>query len=80
LYYNPYQETRTFSISIGAGAHDLYDLEDHRFIQNEVQGETSFALPPEAARVFTILPAGGKRVKEGDRLVQEGVVVDWGIG
>ncbi|HHV56072.1 MAG TPA: hypothetical protein GXX55_11615 [Firmicutes bacterium] len=77
LYYNPYPEAKTVLIDVGEGRHDLYDAVGKQFIRRALSGESSFSLPGKAAAVIVVTPAGGRLSIEGNKLLVDGVVIDY---
>ena len=80
LYYNPYGETREIHIDVGAQPVDLCDTVGHHFVSRRVTGRASMRLAPDAAALIVLAPAGGVAARDGDKLLVDGVVVDYHAG
>jgi hypothetical protein len=77
LYYNPYREAKEIRIDAGATPVDLYDTLCHTFVRRRVSGKAPLRLAPDSAVVIVLAPAGGNVTWEGDKLLVNGVVVDY---
>jgi hypothetical protein len=80
LYFNPYGETKSIELDVGAGAHDLYDAVSNTIVATGVSGVTSFDVPADAAMLVVIAPAGGTVAYDLDRTLINGIVVDYRSG
>ena len=78
LYYNPDGERRPVEIDVGPAVRDLYETTAHRFVARGVLGKTTISVPPDAAVVIVLAPAGGRVETRGRRTLVDGVVVDYG--
>jgi hypothetical protein len=78
LCYNPYEERRTVRVDVGAEPKAVYDAVGHRFWQTGATGQTAITLPPDAAVVVVLVPAGGRQERREGRLLVNKVVVDYG--
>jgi hypothetical protein len=77
LCYNPYADERSFDFVVRPEASDLYDAVTHQFVKRNVRDKAALTLPADSACVIVIVPAGGDRAREGNRMLVNGVVVDW---
>ncbi|MBE3578142.1 MAG: hypothetical protein IMX00_10695 [Limnochordales bacterium] len=77
LYYNPYPEAKAVLIDVGEGAYDLYDAVGKEFVARAVTGKASFVLPGRSAAVIVVAPAGGQISTDGNKLLVNGVLVDY---
>lgn len=80
LYFNPYDVEKTVRIDVGSGQHDLYDAVTNIFLQINVSGVTSFTIPHDAAVLVVLTPAGGTITYELDKMLVNGVIVDYQSG
>jgi hypothetical protein len=80
LYFNPYDVEKTVQIDVGSGQHDLYDAVTNSFLQTNVSGVTSFTIPPDAAVLVVLTPAGGTITYDFDKMLVNGVIVDYQSG
>jgi len=79
LYYNPYAEARTVTVSLGDTEVDLYDTVSRGFLAKGVSKQAELTLPAGGAAVVVQIPAGVPLERSGERLVANGVVVDFGV-
>ena len=78
LYYNPYKEDKEVSLKVEEGkTYDLYNTIAGSFIAKNVMGSTSFKIPAGEAIVIVCAPAGGKQTFEGNKMLVNGVAVDY---
>ncbi len=77
LCYNPYQAGRSFDVRVSATPCDLYDAVQHTFVARGVSQVARTTLPPDAAAVLVVVPAGRAETREGHRTSVDGVVIDW---
>ena len=80
LYFNPYSEEKTVEIELGWGIYDLYDAVSNRFLKTSVSGITSFPIPGDAAVLLVLAPAGGAITYELDKMLINGIPVDYRSG
>ncbi|MDZ7308483.1 MAG: T9SS type A sorting domain-containing protein [candidate division KSB1 bacterium] len=80
LYFNPHDVGKTVALDVGSGRHDLYDAVGNNFLQTNVSGKTAFAIPANTAVLLVIVPAGGTVTYELDKMLIDGVVVDYRAG
>ena len=79
LYVNPYDAPKAVSVHAEA-ASDLYDLQSHRFLAEHRIGTVEIVLPPHAARVIAVIPAGAARQVRHGTLSCGGKAVDFHHG
>jgi len=79
LYYNPYSEEQVVQVEVGTFPRDLYDAVSQQFLATGVTGTAEFSVPPDGAVVLVLVPAAGTMIRDGHRLLVEGVVVDWRV-
>ncbi len=80
LYSNPYAIQKTVSINVGSGQHDLYDAVTNTFLRTGVSGATTFNIPANSAALVVITPAGGTITYSLDKMLVNGIVVDYRSG
>jgi hypothetical protein len=80
LFFNPYNEVKTVQLNTGTGIYDLYDLISNTFIVRNITGITAIDIPADAAIIITITPAGGTVSYELDKLLINGIIVDYNSG
>jgi hypothetical protein len=77
LYYNPYGQTETITLALGDDPVDVYDALTEAFIAQNVSGDLSVSLLADAARMLVVCPAGGEITYEENKMLIDGVVVDY---
>ncbi|MHC2995624.1 MAG: hypothetical protein IBV53_09010 [Candidatus Atribacteria bacterium] len=77
LYYNPYKIEKAIEIDVGPEVKDLYDAVTHSFLQKNVSYRDAFILPADSAAVVVISPADGEITYEAEKMLINGVVVDY---
>ncbi len=77
LCYNPYQEQRTFSLSVGPSTVDVYDAVTHQWLARGVSNKADMALPADSAAVYVLVPSGQEVVPVGTTLRCDNTVIDW---
>ncbi|MBM4082525.1 MAG: hypothetical protein FJ278_22665, partial [Planctomycetes bacterium] len=77
LYFNPHADPKRVTLDVGPGLRDLYETVTERFVARGVRGPTAVTVPPDAAIVVVLCPAGGNLTHQGHRTLVDGVVVDW---
>jgi hypothetical protein len=77
LYYNPYEIEKVVEIDVGLKAKNLYDAVTHSFLQKNVSHRTSFVLLADSAAVVVISPGNGEITYQTERMLIDGVVVDY---
>ena len=80
LYYNPYDSTRTVSVDVGSGTHDLYDAVTHQFIQTGMSGIVSVSIPATSSILLVITPSGGQISYQLDKMFVNDTVADYHSG
>ena len=80
LYFNPYGVSQSVNIDVGSGQYDLYDGVTNSFLRTGVSGMTSFTIPPNSAVLVAITPSGGTVSYDLDRMLIDGIVVDYRSG
>ncbi len=78
LYYNPYDSDTTISISpSGKENIDFYNTVSGGFVGKNISSETSMTIPAKSGAVLVEVPAGGKVSFDKNKMMINGVVVDW---
>ena len=80
LYYNPYNESKTISIDVGTQPVDLYDAVNNEFLVLGVSARTSITIPADEALLLVLVPAGGTITYTEEKMLVDGVVVDYNSG
>lgn len=80
LFFNPYPEIKVVEFNAGAEPVDIYDAASNQFLLSGVNGTIELALPADAAVVAVLVPAGGSVTYELDKMLVNGVVVDYASG
>jgi hypothetical protein len=77
LYFNPFDSTVSVSINVGTGTANLYDAVTNVFVKNNVTNQTSFTIPANSARVLVVTPSGGIVSFSDEKMLINGIVVDY---
>jgi hypothetical protein len=78
LYYNPYTENKSVLVNPGPGKSiDLYNTVTGKFIARNISTAAGIKLSPQNAAVIVFVPAGGKVTYEGQKMLVNGIVVDY---
>jgi hypothetical protein len=77
LIYNPYTDTRTVAFDAGAAPADLYDALSETFLLEDANGIINLSIPANQALLVTVCPAGGAISYDKNRMLVDGVVVDY---
>lgn len=77
LYFNPYNEEKSVEIEVGWGIYDLYDAISNDFLERSVSGIATFSIPGNNAVLLTLLPADGTVTYELNKMLVNGVIVDY---
>lgn len=80
LYYNPYTTSKTVTIKTSPGKPvDLYNTVTGKFIARNVSSSFQIKLSPQNAAVIVCSPSNGKISYEADKMLINGVVVDYKV-
>ena len=78
LYYNP---LATDAIggdqSRRRSSFDLYDAVSNRYLARGATSQTFFNVPSDEAVMLVLVPSGGTEIRQGRRLLVDGVVIDY---
>ena len=77
LYYNPWDEERVLDLDVGPNSSDIYELTLHQQLFSNVNGTVKINIPADSARVIVIVPADGIKTIENQKLIIDGIVVDY---
>jgi len=80
LYYNPHDSDKIVVIDVGSDRHDLYDAVTNSFLQTDVINTAQFTIPANSAVLLVIVPARGTITYYLDRMLINGVIVDYHSG
>jgi len=79
LIYNPYEQEKEVELEVGPKMNDLYDAARGRFIRKDISRKTTLRIPVDTAVVVIVAPSGGKITRDGNKMLIDGVVVDYSI-
>lgn len=80
LYYNPYKASKKVSVSLKKDERaDLYDILSGRFIARNVKESKKIKLPPLQSAVIVAVPVKGTVSYSGNRMLVNGIVVDYQV-
>lgn len=78
LYYNPYNENKTVTVTVAKGkAVDLYDTVSGKFVEKNVASTYKLKLNGKSSAVLVMVPAKGKVSYSGSKMMVNGVVADY---
>ncbi len=75
LMYNPYDEKREVTYSLGSESKDLFDIVSRTYVAKDVQDEAVICLEADNSAVIVELPAGTIISKDGKKLVADGQII-----
>jgi hypothetical protein len=80
LFYNPHTGAKTIKFKLPPGLKgksDIYDLVAQRFIARNIKSGTRIAIPALQSVVLVCVPAGARQQQKDNRLLVNGLVVDY---
>lgn len=77
LFFNPYLQSKTVEFAVGNDPADVYDALSETFILQDVSGMVDITIPANEAVLLTISPANGVLSYDKNRMLINGVVVDY---
>jgi len=80
LYFNPFNENKMVDLYVGNGLYDIYDAVSNTFLMNGITGTTTITIPSDEAVVAVVTPSGGTITYALDKMLIDGVVVDYRSG
>ena len=80
LYFNPINENKMVDLYVGNGFYDIYDAVSNTFLKFGVTGITTITIPSDEAVVAVITPSSGTITYTLNKMMIDGVVVDYRSG
>jgi hypothetical protein len=77
LMFNPYNLSKTVTLDVGNEPVDIYEALSESFISQNVIGEVEITIPADEAVLVTYTPPGGSLTFEVNKMLVEGIVVDY---
>lgn len=77
LIYNSYNTARTIQFAAGDTAADIYEALSENFILENATGTVNLTIPANQAIVVVVCPAGGELSYDRNKMLVDGVVVDY---
>ncbi len=77
LFYNPYSTAQTIQLDAGSAPADVYESLSETFVQKNTSGIVNLNIPANQAILVTVCPAGGAVSYEKNKMLVNGVVVDF---
>ncbi len=78
LYYNPFKEKNTITITTEKGKKvDLYDTVSGKFVAKNVSSSAKIKLDAKSSAVIVMIPSNGKITYSGSKMLVNDVVVDY---
>lgn len=78
LYYNPYDTEKKISFQAGSQLADIYEMLSETFIKKGASGAVEVTIPARQSIVLVVCPAGGVITYDQNKMLVDGVVVDFG--
>lgn len=80
LFYNPYSTEKSVVINVGNEVRNIYDAVSNSLIKSAVTGETSIIIPPDAAVIAVIIPAGSVITYDLNKALVNNIIIDFSSG
>jgi hypothetical protein len=80
LYYNPFSSNKLVQMDLGSGSQDVYDVVSKSFLVQGASGIISISVPSNSPVLAVVTPSGGTQTYDTDKLLINGVVVDYHSG
>lgn len=77
LFFNPYNTVQSVQFDAGGAPADLYDALSETFLIKNASGVVSLGIPANQAVLLTVCPAGGAVSFDKNKMLVDGVVVDF---
>jgi len=78
LYYNPYHSDKKITMQIERGKRvDLFNTVSGKFIAKNISGNAPIKIISNSAAVIVCVPANGKITYENNKMLVNGVVIDY---
>ncbi len=77
LYYNPYREKKTVTVSLPDEPVDLYDAVSNRFVARKKSGSTSIRIESGSAVLIVLCPSSGTLSYDGEQTKINGIAIDY---
>jgi hypothetical protein len=77
LFFNPFGSAQNIVFDAGAAPADIYDAVSEDFLLTGVNGSVNLSIPANGVLLVTICPAGGVISFEKNKMLVNGVVVDY---
>ncbi len=79
LFYNPYDLDKTVSFDVGTNK-DIYESTSNTFLSSGVSGITQITISANRSYIVVLTPNGGNITYDYDKMLVNGVVVDYMSG
>ncbi len=80
LYYNSYDIPMQVDLMLPIGTHDIYEMTTNQMVLTGVSGTTQLNIMEDSAWLISIVPTGGIQTFEYEKLLIDGIVVDYDAG
>jgi hypothetical protein len=77
LYYNSYPTAQNVELDAGNMPVDVYEALSEKFILKNISGKVKLLIPANEAVLVTLCPAGGAVTYDKNKMLVNGVVVDY---
>ncbi len=80
LYYNSYDIPMQVDLPLDPGTYDIYELTSNQIVLSGVSDTAHLNIMEDSAWLVAIVPAGGTQVYQYEKLLIDGIVVDYNSG
>lgn len=77
LFYNSYTSAQTIAFDAGSGTSDIYDAISESFLLKNATGTVNLTIPANSVILVSICPANGAISYDRNKMLIDGVVVDY---
>jgi hypothetical protein len=77
LVFNPFIEDKEIEVNFGVSLYDIYDAASNSFLKYGISGTTTLTIPSDEAIVAVITPSAGAITYHLDKMLVNGIVVDY---
>jgi len=77
LLFNPYAQSKSVELALGATATDVYDAMSETFLIQGASGTVTLNIPANQALLVTLAPSGGAISYSRNKMLINGTVVDY---
>lgn len=75
LYYNPYKQEKSITVSVASTSSDLFDIVSKEYVATQVVGKAQIRIPADQARIVVVLPHGATITNEKGKLMVNNSII-----